>query len=69
MGKKFRLAPRDCIGGRSGAAVSNCMGDLHDLLVADNLRMRETLGTSNPDDLLPRTYRRGHTRGLDGKPE
>lgn len=42
-GKCFRLTPRDWIGGCCGAAVSNCMEDLHDLLVADNLRMCETL--------------------------
>jgi hypothetical protein len=62
VGKMFRLAPRDCIGGRSGAAVSNCIRDWHDLLVADNVRMRETFGKSDPDDPLPKTCRRGHTR-------
>lgn len=35
---------------------------MHDLLVADILRMREILGKGDPDDPLPKTYRRGHTR-------
>lgn len=44
------------------AAVSNCIGNLHDLLIGDNLRMRETLGLSDPDDPQPKIHRRSHIR-------
>lgn len=62
VGKCFRMAPRYRIGSHCGAAVSNGMGLLHDLLDANNLRISETVGQGCPDDLLPKKYRRGHTR-------